>query len=972
MTTIYFCDINLLYNEVYVNASEYHTGEQKGDKEKLKKIRIFVAAPQDVRHEYACLESLVQQLNKPGEIAEQMGITLELTDQGYHSDSPPGEQDPDVSKYDLFIGILWSRFDSPPRKKSRVGASVVYPASEEEFNNVYELWKTKDTPRIRLYFCLRSILPGDIDTGPLERVRLFLDKIKTDNQPSGFYKTFEDITSFKQLLQQDLLDHMREVNLKALLGKRIKTAPEEIQVADNMLKQMKEGEIKEIVFLSVGTHIPYKAIDNQAIEKIQSMLEKHYHLVSEITKQFSGCPICRDIDGGVWIFWGDDVHDKAVSAGIEIIKKQEDLKGNKRSDIPSEPLKSRIAAHCYSIEIRFPFKQMYASAIHYAAHIEKNAVSPGTFVITDSFYNKLEDRLKERLNYKKDYENTTLYSFRETRERFRLSENDLDNILNRVKNNILFLLNSLEQNVKLKMDDSLVHESMRGYVETIYEDFEYFNRCFSDYDKIKGTGKTLSNPTNFIKSLLREDERLLEKFEELNVQLKRIDMDKPGLLSIKEYVKSIRINSIPYLKYLLHQFEKQSEGEQDIDRINRDYLLEKVVYFVEADPFHEDVYFVELFLTRRDLLIDFISTREDDDWHQRLISRLWQLADFVLIEDRTTAKDRQVFPILANDDKKGSCFKVINRFLTGDLSPTRREIKNQFARHNIKPEDSNITIVLKSLLIAHQNSKVRASIIQNIEFKNLWYIIAYSNTTLTVLGEIAEFLSQGERDEDRMKVFFDLTLLSLYNDIFSARNHTPLSQVKYLIQVFYKFDFFVEPGYFNRLNDLSMRFAAKAKKFNIDIEIIEDAKKKLDEYSRKREKPPKTIPKCMRELPLAIQRKLAREGHHIEYFVIHNNNFIAKEANRYINTGNIDRFLAYPNINGTLMNMLLRRGELFVKKSTVYAAMVHRKCTREFAMNHYHRLPSEELKSLANNLYINSSVREFTKTMLQKKKKVHP
>lgn len=935
----------------------------------MRKIRIFAAAPQDVRGEYACLESLVQQLNKPGEIAEQMGITLELTDRGYHSDSLPGKEQPDVSGYDLFIGILWARFDPPAGKKNREGAVPFSPAAEEEFNYVYNLWKTKDNPRIHLYFSLRSILPGDIDTGPLERVRLFLDKIKADNQPTGLYKTFEDITSFKQLLQQDLLDYMKEVNLNALLEKRIKTTPEEIEAADNSLKQLKEGEIKEIVFFSVGTYIPYKSIETRAIEKIQTMLENHYHFVSEIAVQFGGCPISRGIDGGVWIFWGDHVHDRAVSAGIEIIKKQEDFKGNEKSVMLPEPLQTRIAAHCYSIEIRFPFNRMYASAIHYAIHIEKNAVTPGTFVITDSFYNKLENRLKERLNYKKDYENTTLYSFRELRERFRLSENDLDNILNRIKNNIRFLLNSLEQSVKLKMDEFQVHESMRSYVETIYENFEYFNRCFSDYDKIKDARKTLSNPVDYIKSLLREDERLLEKFEELNIQLKRSDTDKPALLSIKEYVKSIRTNSIPYLKYLLHQFEKQSEGEQDIDRINRDYLLEKVIVFVEADPFHEDAFFVELFLTKRDLLIDYISNRSDDDWHQRLISRLWQLADFVLIEDRTAAEDRHVFPILANDHKKGNYFKVVNRFLTEDLYPTRAEIKNQFSRYKINPEDSDITIVLKSLLIAHQNRRVRADIIQNIEFKNLWYIIAYSNTPLTVLADIAEFLSLGEKKEDHMKVFFDLTLLSLYNDIFIAKNDITLSQVKYLIQVFYKFDFFVEPGYFNRLNDLSMRFAAKAKKFNIDIEIIEDAKEKLDEYSRKREKPPKSIPKCMHELPLAIQRKLAREGHHIVYFVIHNNHLIASEVNRYIYPGNIDRFLVFQNINVTLMNMLLRREELFKNKATVYAAIAHRKCTREFAMNHYRQLTDEELETLANNRDINPSVREFIKSILKRKKK---
>jgi hypothetical protein len=937
----------------------------------LKKIRIFVASPEDVLQEGAYLESLIEQLNQPGEIAEQMGMTLELMDRDSHFNFLAGKggrgSGPGLTDWDLFIGILWSRFD-PTTEKDQRGTAPFTPGTEEEFNYFYDLWKTKENPRIHLYFSLHSILPKNTGADQLERVRSFRDKIKADNQPTGFYKTFADINSFKELLQQDLLDYMSEVNLKTFLEKEFKQTTGEIGFADSTLKQLKEGEIREIVFLSAGAHIQYKSIKNQSIEKIKEMLVDYHHFVSEIIKQFKGCPISWSIDGGAWIFWGDNVHERAISAGIKIIKSQKYLKRDKKTGTLAEPLKTRVAAYCASIEIRFPFKRMYASAIHYVSHIEKNAAPPGTFVITDSFYNKLDNQLKERLNYEKDYENTTLYSFRETRERFRLSENDLENILTKVKNNFRLLLNSLEHSVTLKIDEFSVHESMRGYVETIYENFEYLNHCFSDYDK-RGPGETLSTPGNYIKLLLKEDEGLLEKFEELNIGLRKIDSDKPGLLSIKEYVKSIRTNSIPYLKYLLHQFEKQSEGVHDIDRINRDYLLEKVVDFVEADTFHEEVNFVELFLTKRDLLIDYISNQTDNEWHQGLISRLWQLADFVLIEDSTVEKAREVFPILANDNKKGNYFRVIHLFLTESLHPTRAEIENQFARYNIKAEDSDITIVLKGLLTAHQNSEVRANIIQNIDFKNLWYIIAYSNTPLTVLGELAEFLSQGEKEEDRMKVFFDLTLLNLLNGVFSTKNHTTLSQIKYLIQVFYRFDFFVEQGYFSRLNDLCMRFATKAKKFNIDIEIIEDAKKKLDEDCQKRKTPPKTIPKCLHELPLAIQRKLAREGHHIEYFIIHNNPFIASEVNRYINSSNIDRFLVYQNINGMLMKMLLRREELFAKKSTVFAAMAHRKSTHEFAMNHYLQLTPEELNLLANNRDINPSVREFIKSRLQKKKK---
>ena len=39
---------------------------------KLKKIRVFAVAPPDVHQELDCLEFLIHQLNKPGEIADRI------------------------------------------------------------------------------------------------------------------------------------------------------------------------------------------------------------------------------------------------------------------------------------------------------------------------------------------------------------------------------------------------------------------------------------------------------------------------------------------------------------------------------------------------------------------------------------------------------------------------------------------------------------------------------------------------------------------------------------------------------------------------------------------------------------------------------------------------------------------------------------------------------------------------------------
>ena len=122
------------------------------DGEKLKKLRIFAASPSDVATERAKLETVITAL-KP--MANYLGLILEVIDWR--------EVVPDVGRpqqiifdqlkptsWDVFIGILWHRFGTPPGAKDKKSKDYL-SGTEEEFKIAYELWKQYGKPRIIFY-----------------------------------------------------------------------------------------------------------------------------------------------------------------------------------------------------------------------------------------------------------------------------------------------------------------------------------------------------------------------------------------------------------------------------------------------------------------------------------------------------------------------------------------------------------------------------------------------------------------------------------------------------------------------------------------------------------------------------------------------------------------------------------------------------------------------------------------------------
>jgi hypothetical protein len=116
----------------------------------VEKLLVFLAAPGDVPTERRYVGEIVTELNRT--VASDSGVVLQLVN--WENDAFPGygqdaqavisEQIAEMSKYALFIGIMWNRLGTPtPRAAS---------GTVEEFERAVETFRHKRQPAIWFYF----------------------------------------------------------------------------------------------------------------------------------------------------------------------------------------------------------------------------------------------------------------------------------------------------------------------------------------------------------------------------------------------------------------------------------------------------------------------------------------------------------------------------------------------------------------------------------------------------------------------------------------------------------------------------------------------------------------------------------------------------------------------------------------------------------------------------------------------------
>ena len=153
----------------------------------LRLYQVFISSPGDVHAEREIVEEVITDLNST--FVNSLGVYIHpfrwetQTYPGISESGPQGvidEQTPD--DYDLFLGILWSRFGTPTEEDSS--------GTEHEFNQAFLRWREKPTEiNIMFYFKTAGIDPRFIDPDQIRLVQIFKDNLGK----LGIYSEYADL-----------------------------------------------------------------------------------------------------------------------------------------------------------------------------------------------------------------------------------------------------------------------------------------------------------------------------------------------------------------------------------------------------------------------------------------------------------------------------------------------------------------------------------------------------------------------------------------------------------------------------------------------------------------------------------------------------------------------------------------------------------------------------------------------------------
>lgn len=161
-------------------------------------LSAFVASPGDVQEERELLEDIVRELNLTWR--KTLGISLDLVKWETHTTPGIGADPQKVinqsigDEYDIFIGLMWSRFGTPTTSHQS--------GTEEEFTQAHERWKKDSTSvRIMFYFNQIGIAPDLLDLVQAQKIKDFKESLGNEGM---LYWNYKDTEHFKEILRLHL------------------------------------------------------------------------------------------------------------------------------------------------------------------------------------------------------------------------------------------------------------------------------------------------------------------------------------------------------------------------------------------------------------------------------------------------------------------------------------------------------------------------------------------------------------------------------------------------------------------------------------------------------------------------------------------------------------------------------------------------------------------------------------------------
>ena len=166
----------------------------------VEKLLVFLAAPGDVPTGRRYVGEIVTELNRT--VASDSGVVLQLVNwendafpaYGQDAQAVINEQIAEMSKYALFIGIMWNRLGTPtPRAAS---------GTVEEFERAVEAFRHKRQPAVWFYFRESA---SRLDTEDQLEQRKKVLAFKKNVQANGMPWTYKSPSEFRNKFRDQMI-----------------------------------------------------------------------------------------------------------------------------------------------------------------------------------------------------------------------------------------------------------------------------------------------------------------------------------------------------------------------------------------------------------------------------------------------------------------------------------------------------------------------------------------------------------------------------------------------------------------------------------------------------------------------------------------------------------------------------------------------------------------------------------------------
>lgn len=376
-------------------------------------------------------------------------------------------------------------------------------------------------------------------------------------------------------------------------------------------------------------------------------------------------------------------------------------------------------------------------------------------------------------------------------------------------------------------------------------------------------------------------------------------------------------------------------------------------------------------LVRLDAAIAAITQRLDetlsamersDGPEKRLIADgVWEFADAALMEARTSFWK---FARTAESTTRGEdtrwhdlcgAFSKEPEFLEVDALAKRLQLQ---APNNLK--------VLARCLLLHPSARHRLKALDLLDLPDLWQVSTHPATPiswrLTILRHIKK-----EAPAGYLKIFF----VCVSEDLLRETQPTGRASSEWIVPAvdivkeFFELNCLHETTLFEALAHLEQQIRNAAKRVGLLVDLDPDYRDRVAQFFKERKVGDQPVGDW-HLVPLPIQRRIARLGHYLKYFICHPIDPIALETLPHVERAeNIAEYIATVSINSRVLVDLSKNRALFQIERARFALVANPKTPPSVIASHLAYLRADLLRKLASSKDCNPYASQRAKEMLK-------